>query len=158
VATQTDKRTKREKKLATLLHASNDMIEASVAAEWLGQLEDNPWRAQVLITGMVVTYGRIFVRSADYKLDRALYKPADVVLADLHDSLIWWRDKVYAHTDDVSGRTAAIMPRTATSGPIIEWTRKDFPRAQLDQALALFKLQRKRFEAEAESLRLKLDE
>ena len=121
-------RGRNEKKVATLLHAANDMIESTVAGEWLPEVLDNPFRAQVIRTGMVVAYGRIFAK-ADHQLDRVAYRPADAGLADLHDRMIWWRNKVYAHTDKAGGRTASITPRTATGAPIVEWTRDDFPRA-----------------------------
>jgi hypothetical protein len=150
-------RSRNEKKIVALLHGADDMIEASVAAEWLREGIDNQFRAQVVRTGMVMAYARIFARNAYYRLDRATYRPADAVLGDLHDRLIWWRNKLYAHTDKQSHRTASITPRTATLGRIIQWSRRDFPMAQLAEALALFDVQRKRFEDEAESLRLTLD-
>jgi hypothetical protein len=154
---RTAERKQHEEKIETLLHGAQDMIEASVAAEWLREVGDNPFRAQVLRAGVVVAYARIFSK-ADYKLDSVAYRPTDAALAALHDGLISrWRNKVYAHTDKASRRTAAIRPSTATTGRIIEWTRHDFPIAQVDEALALFDLQRKRFEDEAESLRRTVD-
>src|SRR5438094_5495905 len=130
-----------EKKIETLLHGADDMIEASVAASWLREVDDNPHRASVLLIGMTVAYARIFARNAHYKLDRATYRPADADLGKLHDRLIWWRNKLYAHTDRASRRTSLIRPHTATAGRVIEWNRVDFPRAQLDETLALFDVQ-----------------
>jgi hypothetical protein len=150
------KRKQLEKEIETLLHGADDMIDATVAAEWLRQI-DHPIRARVLRTAMVVSYARIFT-PAGYELDPDAYRPTDAALAALHDRLIrHWRNKVYAHTDKASSRTAAIRPSSATTGRIIEWTRYDFPMAQVDEALALFDVQRKRFEDEAESLRITLD-
>jgi hypothetical protein len=146
-----------EEQIEALLHGADDMIDATVAAEWLREI-DHPIRARVLRTAIVVSYARIFTR-ADYKLDRDVYRPPDAALAALHDRLIVrWRNKVYAHTDKASGRTAAITASTATTGRVIGWTRYDFPMAQVDEALTLFGLQRKRFEDEAESLRRELDD
>jgi hypothetical protein len=145
-----------ENKIETLLHGAEDMIEASVAASWLREVDDNPFRARVLLTAMTTAYARIFT-AADYALDRHAYRPADASLEALHDSLIRWRHKLYAHTDKASQRTTSIKPRTATAGRIIEWKRIDFPRAQIDIALKLFNLQRKRLEDEAESLQVTLD-
>jgi aminopeptidase N len=145
-----------EEEIEALLHGAEDMIDATVAAEWLREIDD-PIRARVLRTAMVVSYARIFSK-AKYKLDRDAYRPTDAALADLHHRLIChWRNKVYAHTDKASRRTATITATTATTGRIIEWTRYDFPMAQVDEALTLFDLQRKRFEDEAESLRRLVD-
>jgi hypothetical protein len=105
---------------------------------------------------MVVAYARIFT-NADYSLERATYRPVDPALGELHDRLIRWRDKVYAHTDKASHRTASIRPGTGMFGRIIQWSREDFPQAKLAEALALFAVQRKRFEDEAESLRVTVD-
>jgi hypothetical protein len=154
---QESERKRLEKEIETLLHGADDMIEASVAASWFRGVDDNPLRARVLLTGMAIAYARIFARNADYKLDRATYRPTDTGLGELHDRLIWWRNKLYAHTDKASRRTASIRPRTATGSRIIEWNRVDFPRAWLVEALAMFDVQRKRFQDEAESLRVTLD-
>jgi hypothetical protein len=153
----TSERSRKEKKIVALLHGADDMIEASVAAQWLREGIDNPFRAQVVRTGMVMAYARIFAQNAYYSLDRATYRPADAALGHLHDRLIWWRNKLYAHTDKQSHRTASIRPRTAMSERIIRWSRRDFPMAQLAEALTLLDVQRKRFDDEAESLRITLD-
>jgi hypothetical protein len=123
----TSERSTKEKKIVALLHGADDMIEASVAAEWLREGIDNPFRAQVVRTGMVMAYARIFAQNADYRLDRATYGPADAALGHLHDRLIWWRNKLYAHTDKQSHRTASITPRTATFGRIIQWFATRLP-------------------------------
>ena len=121
---------------------------------WTGRV---PRTGRVLRTVMVVAYARAF-HKGDFPLDRDTCKPADSALGELHEDLIRrWRDKVYAHTDKVGGRTAAITPRTETLGRIIGFSRNDFPMARLDEALTLFAVQRKRFEHEAESLQLTLD-
>jgi hypothetical protein len=147
---------KRKKRIATLLHAADDMIEAEVAASWLAEI-DHPWRKRVVVTGMVVAYARVFV-TGDYTLDREEYKPTGPELADLHELLIRWRQKVYAHTDKESGRTADVTPSSGGVGRIISWQRSDFPVGRMAEALTLFRAQRKRFESEAEELQRALDE
>jgi hypothetical protein len=116
----------RKMRIATLLHAADDLIEADVAASWLLHgadefieddasasglrvLENNRWFQRAVVTGMVVAYSRVFV-SGDYTLDREEYKPADPALANVHELLLWWRAKVYAHTDKEGGRTAEVWP------------------------------------------------
>jgi hypothetical protein len=71
--------------------------------------------------------------------------------------LLWWRAKVYAHTDREGGRTAKITPGSVTGRRIIEWNRSDFPVGRMAEALALFQTQRKRFDTEAETLQQALD-
>jgi hypothetical protein len=144
---------RRKKQIATLLYAADDMIEAEVAASWFPEIE-NPWRKRLVVTSMAVAYARVFV-TGDYTLDRGEYKPADPVLADVHESLLRWRDKVYAHTDKESERSAMLIPGAASR--TIAWKRSDFPIGQITEALTLFRSQRERFETEAEEVQRTLD-
>jgi hypothetical protein len=146
---------RRRREIETLLHAADDMIEAEVAASWWPEIE-NPFRRQVVITGMVVAYGRVF-SNGEYTLDRRESEPTDPRMVELHESLIWWRNKFYAHTDKEGGRSASII-----AGPLgipaFTWQRGDFPVGKSAEALALFRSQRVRFQAEAERLQRALDD
>lgn len=163
----------RKREIATLLHAADDLIEADVAASWLlrgaegsiaddgpasalRDLENNGWFKRVVVTGMVVAYARVFV-NGDYTLDREEYKPTDPELSNVHELLLWWRAKVYAHTDKEGGRSAEVWPGIGASGRAISWSRRDFPVDRLVEARRLFQTQRQRFESEAEELQRALD-
>jgi hypothetical protein len=167
----------RKRRIETLLHAADDLIEADVAASWLlrgvdwlieddveddasasglRDLETNRWFRQVVVTGMVVAYARVFV-TGDYTLDREEYKPADPDLVNVHELVLWWRAKVYAHTDKEGGRTAEVWPGNGGAGRAISWQRRDFPVDRLSAAIKLFQAQRERFESEAEELQRELD-
>lgn len=149
-------RNRLQKRITVLLNAADDMLDATVAGEWLREIKDNnPFRRRVLLTAMVVSYARPFSHSNDMHLERGDYMPAGEA-GDLHGALCdLWRDKVYAHTDRKGGRSASLA--AGPSGWLIQTSRQEFPAGSLDAALALFATQRERFEEEAKSIQLRLD-
>jgi hypothetical protein len=102
------------KRQQALLLALVDMAHAVAALGALERehLDVNLMRA--LETAIAVSYARPFVTSSLLRLRQADYRPADPEQSELHGDLLDLRDKVYAHTDRDSGRTARIEITSAT--------------------------------------------
>jgi len=98
-------RNRLEKQQQAVLLAAADMEEAAEAAKALMTTDEGPL-AFALETGMVTAYARPFTAS-DLRVPRGFdeldYEPD----RRLHEELMTLRDKVYAHTDDESGREIA---------------------------------------------------
>jgi len=54
---------------------------------------------RALETGIVVSYARPFTRQGTGQLDEKAFAPDDPRDAKLHRSMIWLRNKLFAHTD-----------------------------------------------------------
>jgi hypothetical protein len=140
------------RKQQMLLLAVDDMAEAIISGRHLRETDD-PHLMQIFGTAMAVAYARPFTQTRwgqVVRLGMAEYEPSDPLLAKLHQTIIDFRNKVYAHTDERSGRTAEI---TLQDGDPSRWQvrfeRYLFPRSRLGEALTLFDLQRERFQREA---------
>jgi hypothetical protein len=139
------------RKQRMLLLAVDDMAEAIISARHLRETDD-PHLMQIYGTAMAVAYARPFTQTRwnqVVRLDKCEYEP-DPPLAELHQTIIDFRNKVYAHTDKLSGRDYEI---TLQDGDPSRWQvrfhRHLFPRSRLSEALALFEFQRGRFHREA---------
>jgi hypothetical protein len=84
------------------------MDHARAALDALEREHDDVNVMRALETAAAVSYGRAFSTSDLLQLDRHAYRPADPKQGQLHDNLIWLRNKVYPHTDPAGGRTASI--------------------------------------------------
>jgi|SRR6266545_3855562 len=99
---------KRLKKLQlVLLLAAFDMRQAEAAARALEREDEDLPLMLALEAGMVVCYVRAFTRSSLMTLPPE-YASSTSSDAELHQDLCYRRDKIYAHTDKDSGRTASI--------------------------------------------------
>jgi hypothetical protein len=104
------------KKLQTvLLLAGSDMDQAAAAARAL-QTEMEYLLARALETAIAVCYMRPFTRSAMTLPDS--FVPTTEPDAGYHAEFKTLRDKVCAHTDKASGRSASMNVETATDGVV----------------------------------------
>lgn len=149
-------------KTALLLGAS-DMDQAEAAARALADEHEDYNLMRALETAVVVCYARAFTMSTLHKLDPDEYTPADDRLAAWHKAFLAYRNKVYAHTDKESGRSADIaiegpveLPGVVDFGRTEVWT--PLPRSEIRVMLDLFEHQRQEFHRKASRLHLVLNE
>jgi hypothetical protein len=141
-----------------LLLVASDIDQAEAAARALATQSEGVL-ARALETVMAVCYMRAFTTSSLMKLPPA-YLPSTPSDLELHNGLEELRNKVYAHTDKASGRTASIEI-TGVSGEVTsaawreEWM--PFPREMIDACLGLFERQRRKFQIGAAAIQLELD-
>lgn len=102
------------KRQQALLLALVDMSHAGAALQALEREHEDVNLMRALETAIAVSYARPFVTSSLLRLRQAEYRPTDPEQSELHDDLLSLRDKVYAHTDKDSGRTARIEITSAT--------------------------------------------
>jgi hypothetical protein len=148
-----------EKLQESLILAAEDMDQATAAATGLhaDTSKDAAWR-RALETAMAVSYMRPFTDGA-WRLP-GKYVPKSSPARDIHRGLKDLRNKVYAHSDQESGRSA-YMKTTGTSGDVIsmeygsEW--QAFPVEDLHAVLALFHDQRQRFLTDAAGIHADLE-
>jgi hypothetical protein len=151
-----------------LLLALVDMDHALAGLNALEREHGDVNLARALETGIAVSYGRAFTTSELFRLDRNAYRPEDAARGQLHDNLIWLRDKVHAHTDPAGGRTASIeddettISRTAEGTEIHVAKRIHEQWVPLDRDLirdyrSLIEIQRARFGRDALAIRARLD-
>lgn len=160
----TDPREHMRHRLTGLLLAREDMEQAAAAARAvIAWMPPDVALMRALETGMAVSYARPFV---DATLPGARLSKADRPTSEgereLHDLLLWFRRKVYAHTDAESGRNASpIMPPEAgwpdgIPGVGYGSTWQPFPRERLTEVVEVCDRQAQRFLDEAMSIRTKL--
>jgi urocanate hydratase len=149
-----------EKLKESLILAAEDMDQAFAAAVALrtDTSDDETWR-RALETAIAVSYMRPFTSGA-WKLP-GKYVPKGQAENELHRRLDDLRDKVYAHSDESSGRSAS-MKTVVTSGGISTisygsawWA---FPVEDLPAVQALCHDQRQRFLADASTIHVELEE
>jgi hypothetical protein len=143
----------------SLILATEDMDQATEAAVALRtDTSDNAAWRRALETAMAVAYMRPFTRGA-WRLPKK-YLPASSTGRDLHKRLKQLRNRVYAHSDKASGRSAS-MTITATTGDIISIQYRSgwlaFPVADLSACQALFFDQRERFLTDAARIHVELE-
>lgn len=147
-----------EKLKESLILAAEDMDQATAAAVALrtDTSDDEAWR-RALETAMAVSYMRPFTAGA-WKLP-GKYVPRAKAGNELHRRLDHLRDKVYAHSDEASGRSAS-MKTVVTSGDIAtisygsSWWA--FPVEELHAVQALCYDQKKRFLTDAADFHVEL--
>jgi hypothetical protein len=151
-----------EKRQLVLLLAAIDMeqtIEAARAIEREAEREarvteePNVQLVRALETAIAVCYWRPFTSSSIGQLDPAGDgPPVESGLGDLHRALKTMRDKVYAHTDVASGRSAGVsehVTESGTEGLAFSEGWWAFPREWLPRVILLAEQQRDRFRTEA---------
>jgi hypothetical protein len=154
------KRAGLEKLIESLLLAAEDMDQATAAATRLREdtSNDAAWR-RALETAMAVSYMRPFTTGA-WKLP-GKYVPKAAPEKDLHRDLKDLRNRVYAHSDEASGRSAS-MTTKATSGDIVTIEYRSawlaFRVENLPAVLALFHEQRERFRTDAAAIHVELED
>jgi hypothetical protein len=141
-----------------LLLASSDMDQAAAAARTL-EAETDGVLARALETAMAVCYMRAFTTSSLMTLPNQ-FVPTTSPDAELHARLRDLRDKVYAHTDRASGRSAS-MKISGVDGDVVslEWREEwmPFPREAIPSVVALFERHRDLCRTEAGRLQVRLD-
>jgi hypothetical protein len=157
------------KRQRALLLAAADMDQAMAAAQALEAESHEVALMRALETAVVVCYARAFTTSSLVRLDAVAYAPTIERLTNLHDDLLKARDRVYAHTDKASGRSASIEVISATGlgnlaglpvgfGFEARESWLPFPREAIADAVSLFETQRERFRREAAELELRLSD
>jgi hypothetical protein len=149
-----------EKKKVSLILAAEDMDQALAAAVALraDTSTDQAWR-RALETAMAVSYMRPFTEGAWQLPDK--YAPKGESEKALHRDLKDLRNKVYAHSDAASGRSAWMTTR-ATSGDAVTidygsgWLA--FRVENLPAVQALCADQRERFLTDAAAIHVELEE
>jgi len=144
----------------SLILAAEDMDQATAAAVALrtDTSDDENWR-RALETAIAVSYMRPFTTGA-WKLPNK-YVPRAGVAGELHRGLHELRNKVYAHSDKESGRSAS-MKTVATNAGIetisygSSWWA--FPVEDLHAVQALCYDQRQRFLTDAAAIHVQLKE
>lgn len=142
-----------KKKRLTLLLAASDMDQASAAAQALDKETENVDLMRALETAIGTCYARPFTDSS--MVDRL--KASKWVAAgndrELHDFLIDWRKKVYAHTDVESGRSASGSQVTTSDGRIVTVGYSEgwwaFPRERIAPVVDMCRRQAQNFRTEA---------
>ena len=154
------KRERLEKLKESLILAAEDMDQASAAAVALrtDTSDDDAW-TRALETAMAVSYMRPFTKGA-WRLP-GKYVPRDRAQNELHRRLKDLRNRVYAHSDEASGRSASMKTR-ATSGDVVTisygsawWV---FPVEDLAAVQALCHDHRQRFLTDASAIHVDLEE
>ena len=153
-----DRRRKLEKDVRRLILAASDMDQAAAAATAL-QSESDGALARALETAMVVCYLRPFTKS-DLQLGRD-YVPGSGEDASAHAELERLRHKVYAHTDNASGRRAEIdvTPPDAADVVRVVWKEEwlPYPRENLPFVISLCKRLAQKLRNDAAATQMKLD-
>ena len=149
-----------EKLKESLILAAEDMDQTTAAAVALRSdtSDDENWR-RALETAIAVSYMRPFTTGA-WKLPNK-YVPRARGPKELHTRLNDLRNKVYAHSDKASGRSASMKTVTTSAG--IEtisygsswWA---FPIEDLPAVQALCHDQRQRFLTDAAAIHVQLRE
>ena len=144
----------------SLILAAEDMDQATAAAVALrtDTSDDDAWR-RTLETAIAVSYMRPFTTGAWKLPDK--YVPKEGSAGEIHRGLHALRNKVYAHSDKASGRTASM--KTVVTSPGVKtisygsswWA---FPVEDLHAVQALFHDQRQRFLADATAIHVELEE
>jgi hypothetical protein len=147
-----------EKLKESLILAAKDMDQATAAALRTDTSTDEAWR-RALETAMAAAYMRPFTTGA-WKLP-GKYAPKDRAAKELHRTLETLRNKVYAHLDKASGRSAS-MKTVKTSRGIATisygsawWA---FPVQELHAVQALCYDQKERFLTDAAAIHVELEE
>lgn len=144
----------------SLILAAEDMNHATAAAVALrtDTSDDENWR-RALETAMAVSYMRPFTTGA-WQLP-GKYVPRARAALELHRQLEVLRNKVYAHSDEASGRSAS-MKTVVTSGEIATisfgsawWA---FPVQELHAVQALCYDQCERFLTDAATIHVEIEE
>ena len=151
-------RSQLEKDVRRLILAASDMDQAAAAARAL-EAESDGVLARALETAMVVCYQRPFTKS-DLQLSGE-YIPTSGEDARAHADLQRLRNKVYAHTDNASGRQAKIEVRPPHADDIIQvvWTEEwlPFPRESLPYVIALCERLAERLRSDAARTQMTLN-
>jgi hypothetical protein len=149
-----------EKLKERLILAAEHMEQATAAAVALrtDTSGDDTWE-RVLATAMAVSYMRPFTTGAWKLPDK--YVPKGGAEKELHQQLEYLRNKVYAHSDEASGRRASM--KTIVTSEDIETISYGsawwgFPVQDLHAFQALFHDQRKRFLTDAAAFHVELQE
>jgi hypothetical protein len=149
-----------EKLKESLILAAEDMDQATAAAVALrtDTSDDETWR-RAPETAIAVCYMRPFTTGA-WQLP-GKYVPRANAENELHRRLDDLRDKVYAHSDQASGRSAS-MKTVVTSGGIATISYSSawwaFPVEDLAAVQALCHDQRQRFLTDAADIHVELEE
>lgn len=142
-----------------LLLAAFDMRQAEAAARALEREDEDLPLMLALEAGMVVCYVRAFTQSSLMILPPE-YAPSTSPDAELHQDLCYRRDKIYAHTDKDSGRTASIKILSG-AGDVsnLQWEQgwNAYPRELIPPVIDLFQRQHDRFIADARDIQTRLD-
>jgi hypothetical protein len=155
-----EKRRGLEKLKESLILAAEDMDQATAAAVALrtDTSDDQAWR-RALETAMAVAYMRPFT-TGGWKLP-GKYAPKDRAAKELHRTLEALRNKVYAHSDKASGRSAS-MKTLKTSHGIATLSYGSawwaFPVQELQAVQALCYDQKERFLTDAADIHVDLEE
>ena len=149
-----------EKLKESLILAAGDMDQANAAAAALraDTSDDDAWR-RALETAIAVSYMRPFTKGA-WKLP-GKYVPKQSPAKQLHQALDDLRDKVYAHSDAASGRSASMKTVVTSEGiSTISYgsARWAFPIEDLHAVQALCNDQRQRFLTDAAAIHVELEE
>jgi hypothetical protein len=143
----------------SLILAAEDMAQANVAAVALrtDTSDDEVWR-RALETAMAVSYMRPFGTGA-WQLP-GKYLPKTFPSSEVHEGLKILRNKVYAHSEELS-RRRAWMTMKATSGDVVtieyhsSWL--SFPVGEIHAVQALCHDQRERFLTDAAAIHVELE-
>jgi hypothetical protein len=139
------------------------MDEAAAAAEWMRTAGFPGFIERVLLTGLIVTYGRPFTSQGVGTIDHRKFAPSDPDARRLHERLLYERRRRFAHTDETPGRFIAENVRDFMGisvehmgiepGSAVEFVVETLARNELPAVAALAKKQAKRFRAEAAKAR-----
>jgi urocanate hydratase len=149
-----------EKLKESLILAAEDMDQATAAAAALrtDTSADEAWR-RALETAIAVSYMRPFTTGAWKLLGK--YVPKTAAENELHQRLDHLRDKVYAHSDKASGRSASMKTQATSEGIATisygsAWWA--FPVEDLPAVETLCHDQRQRFLTDATRIHVELEE
>jgi hypothetical protein len=143
--------------------AVRDMEEVAAAATWLMKRAVPANNERVLLTGLIVSYGRPFTDQGVGAIDGRKFAPRDPDLRQLHERLLYERDRRFAHTDETPGRFIAENVRDLFGMPIelmdiqpgsaVEFVVETLAPTELPAVAALAKGQAERFRVEAKKAR-----